>query len=75
MSRFPTMANLRVIEGSKKPDSPAERVRAKQRKRRQPNMPQCSHCAGREYITAKIGNVSNKLCVGCLTQGHRRVMD
>lgn len=75
VSRFPKMPNFRVIEGTKAPDTPAERVRAKHRARRQPNMPQCSHCAGREYITAKIGNVSNKLCVTCLMQGARRVMD
>lgn len=74
VSRFPKMANLRLIPGSKPPDTPAERVRAKHRARRQPNLPQCGHCAGREYITAKIGNVSNKLCVVCLMQGQRRVM-
>lgn len=68
------MANFRVIDGGPPPDSPAERVRAKARKRRQPNLPQCSHCAGREYVTAKIGGVSNKLCVVCLMQGQRRVM-
>jgi len=68
------MATLRVIEGGSSAESPTETVRAKLRKTRQKGMPQCGTCAGREYVVARCGNVSTKLCVICLTQGRRREM-
>lgn len=68
------MAKFHVIDGGPPPETPAEAVRARLRRTRQAGMPQCSHCAGREYIVARIGRVQNKICVVCLMQGHRRVM-
>lgn len=67
------MAKFRVIEG--KPDtSPAGQVRRRMRESARP-WPHCPSCGGREYITASAGNVRNKLCVICLMQGRRIVMN
>lgn len=35
----------------------------------------CSHCSGRETVVATNGNVRNKLCVVCLMQGRRVVVE
>jgi hypothetical protein len=70
--RLPKMPKFRVIEG--RPDeSPAGQVRKRSRASAR-DWPACSHCGGREVIAAKIGNVTNKLCVCCLTQGRRVVV-
>ena len=69
------MAKFHVIEGGTPPDSPAEEVRVRLRKTRQRGIPQCGTCAGREYVTARTGRVSTKLCVICLMQGRRREMN
>lgn len=67
------MAKFRVIQGG--PDtSPAGKVRSRVRASAR-DWPHCPHCGGREVIAAKIGNVSNKLCVVCLMQGRRVVVD
>jgi len=68
------MGRFRVIDGTPPPDSPAERVRQKMRKSRNSHAPSCSSCGGSEYINARSGNASAKLCVVCLTQGRRREM-
>lgn len=69
------MPRFYVIDGTIAPDSEQEQVRKRLRKIRVRNDPQCARCAGREWITATIGNVKSKLCVNCLTQGERVVMD
>jgi hypothetical protein len=69
------MGRLRVIDGTPPPDTPAERVRARIRKTKTPGIAQCVRCGGRETIRATIGNVSNKLCVCCLLQGQRVVVE
>lgn len=70
--RLPKMPKFRVIEG--RPDaSPAGAVRKRVRQSAR-DWPACSHCGGREVVAAKIGNVSNKLCVACLLQGRRVVV-
>ena len=56
------------------PDAPADKVRAPRGKSVR-DWPACSHCGGREVVAAKIGNVSNKLCVARLMQGRRVVVD
>lgn len=39
------------------------------------HMPACRNCGGSETVAAKIGNVTNRLCVICLMQGRRVVVD
>jgi hypothetical protein len=68
------MPNLRVIDGGGEPVTPANAVRKRVRAKRQRDLPQCTHCGGRETIVASAGNVRNKLCVVCLTQGRRVVV-
>jgi hypothetical protein len=68
------MAKLYAVPASKAPDGPADRVRKRVRKSAR-DWPCCSHCGGREVIAAKIGNVTNKLCVVCLMQGRRVVVE
>lgn len=69
------MPRLRVIDGTKPPDTPAEQVRERLRKTKAPHMPQCHRCSGRETITASIGKTRNKLCVVCLMAGQRVVVE
>lgn len=69
------MRNLYLVPGTEAPDTPLEQVRKRLRKTKVAHMPQCDRCAGREYITARIGNVQSKLCVNCLSRGERVVMD
>ncbi|KAF1045614.1 hypothetical protein [Xylophilus sp.] len=69
------MPKFRVIDGTPAPDTPAEKQRERIRKMAYKHMPSCTSCGGSEYITARIGNVRSKLCVICLTQGRRRVME
>ena len=67
------MPKFRVIDGA--PDtSPQGQVRRRVRESAR-DWPVCPHCGGREVITASIGNVKNKLCVVCLTQGRRVVVE
>ena len=68
------MPRFTVIDGTPSPDSPTERIRTKYRASRMDGIPQCPRCGGREYVVAKIGKASNKLCVLCLTRGERIVM-
>lgn len=65
---------LRLVPPSKPPDTPTERVRKRVRASADRNRPRCTSCGGHEYITAKNGRASAKLCVVCLTQGRRREM-
>lgn len=67
------MPKFGLVQG-KKDDSPAGKVRERMRQSARP-WPHCPHCGGRETITARIGNVRNKLCVACLVQGRRVVID
>lgn len=67
------MPNLRVIDGGE-PVNPTTAVRKRLRAKRQRDLPQCPACSGRETIVASIGNVRNKICVVCLTQGRRVVV-
>jgi len=69
------MRKLYLIPGTPAPDTKQEQVRKRLRKIRVRNDPQCPRCAGREWITATIGNVRSKLCVNCLTRGERVVID
>lgn len=69
------MVSLRVIDGTKPPESPAEQVRERVRKTRVHYLPQCERCGGRETITASIGKTRNKLCVVCLLAGQRVVVE
>jgi len=67
------MPKFRVIDG--KPDaSPAGQVRRRARQSAR-DWPCCSACGGRETIVASTGNVKNKLCVVCLLQGRRVVVE
>ncbi len=67
------MPNLRLITG--KPDaSPAGKVRRRVRESAR-DWPACPSCGGRETIVASTGNVKNKLCVVCLLQGRRVVIE
>lgn len=68
------MAKLYVVPPSKKPDAPADKARRRVRESAR-DWPACSACGGREVVAAKIGNVSNKLCVSCLLQGRRVVVE
>jgi len=67
------VAKLYPVPNAPKPDAPADKVRRRVRKSAR-DWPACSHCGGREVVAAKIGNVSNKLCVACLMQGRRVVV-
>jgi transcription elongation factor Elf1 len=69
------MVSLRVIDGTKPPDSPAEQVRARVRKTKTPHLARCHRCGGHETITASIGKTRNKLCVVCLIGGQRVVVE
>jgi hypothetical protein len=69
------MRKLYLVPGTTAPDTKQEQVRKRLRKMRVRDDPQCARCAGREWITATIGNVKSKLCVGCLSRGERVVMD
>lgn len=74
VSSFLTMPKLYAVPTGKKPDAPADKVRrrAKQSAR---DWPACRECGGRETVQAAIGNVKNKLCVCCLMQGRRVVVE
>lgn len=61
---------FRVINGTPAPAGPRQRARASADR----NRPHCTTCGGHEYITARNGRTSAKLCVGCLMQGRRREM-
>ena len=63
-----------VIQGTPAPDDPLNRVKKRVRQSAR-DWPACPHCGGRETITASIGNVKNKLCVVCLMQGRRVVIE
>jgi hypothetical protein len=70
------MAKLYVIEGTKPPDDSApEQVIKRARASAKKYMPACRNCGGSETVAAKIGNVTNRLCVICLMQGRRVVVD
>ena len=74
-----TERRFTVIEGSKPPDTPAEKVRERVRKAPKPRaMPQCHRCGGREYIETKIGigktATKQRLCFLCAMKGERVVM-
>lgn len=69
------MPKFRVIDGTPPPDTPIERVRQKMRKSRIQAIPSCSSCGGHEYVTARTGNITTKLCLTCIMQGRRREMD
>jgi hypothetical protein len=75
MRAFATMPRLRVIDGTKPPDTPAQRVRERVRKVAVPHLPSCRSCGGHETITASVGKTKNKLCVVCLLQGRRVVIE
>lgn len=68
------MAKLYAVPNAPKPDAPADKVRKRARKSAR-DWPACSHCGGRETVQASIGNVKNKLCVCCLMQGRRVVIE
>ena len=68
------MPKLYAVPEAPEPVTLATQVRKRLGTVRQKNMPQCPHCQAREFITARIGNVQNKLCVSCLSQGRRVVM-
>lgn len=67
------MAKLYPVPTAPKPDTAADKVRRRARKSAR-DWPCCGTCGGRETIVARIGNVSNKLCVACLTAGRRVVV-
>lgn len=67
------MRKFHVIQGGNEPPTVAGNVRKRTRASAR-DWPHCPHCGGRETIAAKIGNVTSKLCVGCLTQGKRVVV-
>ena len=67
------MAKLYAVPPGPKPDGPAERVKRRARKSAR-DWPACPD-GHREVITARIGNVSNKLCVACLLLGRRVVVE
>ena len=74
-----TERRFTVIEGSKPPDTPAEKVRERVRKAPKPRaMPQCHRCGGREYIETKIGIgkgvTKQRLCFLCAMKGERVIM-
>jgi len=74
-----TERRFTVIEGSKPPDTPAEKVRERVRKAPKPRaMPQCHRCGGREYIETKIGigktATKQRVCFLCAMKGERVVM-
>jgi len=74
-----TERRFTVIEGSKPPDTPAEKVRERVRKAPKPrDMPQCHRCGGREYIETKIGAgktaTKQRVCFLCAMKGERVVM-
>lgn len=66
------MSRLRLVPRA--PDTPAVGVRKRARAAAVKCRPYCGTCGGAEYIVARTGNVSAKLCLGCLTQGRRREM-
>jgi len=68
------MPKLYAVPAVPEPVTQADGVRKRLRESRQKNLPQCPSCQAREYITARIGNVQNKICVSCLSQGRRVVM-
>jgi len=68
------MAKFRLIHGTPPPDTPAEQVRQRVKRSAMVHLPSCTSCGGHEYITARIGKQTSKLCVVCLTQGRRREM-
>lgn len=63
------MPKLHVIAGGA---APKARKRPRQSAR---DWPACPNCGGRERVQAKIGNVKNDLCVPCLMQGRRVVVE
>ena len=65
------MPKFRVIQGG---NEPTQGVRKRARKSAR-DWPACVRCNGRETVVAKIGNVSNKLCVVCLLKGERVVVE
>jgi len=70
---MPKPRAFHVIDG--RPDeTPAGKVRKRTRQSAR-DWPACPHCGGRETVPAKIGNVSNKLCVACLLQGRRSIIE
>lgn len=70
--RFPKMPKFAIVKGGA-PD-PGAAVKKRVRKSAR-DWPCCRECGGRETVQAKIGNVSNKLCVACLLQGRRVVIE
>lgn len=76
------MPNLKLIQGTPAPDTPAQRVRERVKKMPKPaDMAQCPRCGGREFLTTKTGvllkggkpsgGTPNMICVTCLTRGER----
>ena len=68
------MAKLYAVPTAPKPETGADKVRRKTRQSAR-DWPHCPHCGGRETVVAKLGNVSNKLCVACLVGGRRVVIE
>lgn len=67
---FAKMPKFRVIDGGP-PEGAKKRARAKRIR----DMPRCRNCGGGETLVATIGNVRSKLCVICLMQGRRVVVE
>lgn len=82
MTERPT---FHVVQGTKAPDSPQEKVRKRVRAMPKPaTMIQCQRCGGREVIETKIGvmrkngkpsgGTKQLLCAGCFMKGERVVV-
>ena len=79
------MAKLYVIQGTKPPDTPAQKVRNRIKALPKPaSMIQCHRCGGREVIETKIGvmfkngcpsgGTKNLICATCHRNGERVVL-
>lgn len=62
-----------LINGTQAPNDLKEQVRARLRTTKQPNIPQCPHCAGRTYTTVKTFTLKQNVCVFCMMNEKRLV--
>lgn len=67
------MTKLTLIQGTKPPDTPKERVRSRLRKTKTEGVLQCPSCGSRSHIDMHTGKTKQSICAFCFMNEKRMV--